>query len=78
MFAKHWLKVKEQTAKYYEDATKATGEVYKNVTAKHDKYKSLMEMVSDYNYPIEKYFYTTKDNYINCLFRISGPKGSKP
>lgn len=33
-------------------------------------------MVTDYNYPIEKYFYETKDKYINLVFRISGPKGS--
>ena len=47
------------------------------MSAKHDKYKSLMEMVTDYNYPIEKYFYTTQDGYINCVFRISGQKGSR-
>jgi hypothetical protein len=44
---------------------------------KKDKYKTLMEMVRDYDYPIEKHFYETKDNYINCVFRISGPRGTK-
>lgn len=34
-------------------------------------------MVADHGYPIEKYFYTTSDNYINCVFRISGRKGTK-
>lgn len=36
-----------------------------------------MEMVRDYGYPLEKHFYETKDNYINCVFRIRGPRGSK-
>ena len=44
---------------------------------KKDKYKTLMEMVRDYDYPIEKHFYETKDNYVNCVFRISGPRGTK-
>jgi len=35
-----------------------------------------MEMVMDYEYPIEKHFYTTADGYINCVFRISGPIGT--
>lgn len=35
-------------------------------------------MVTDYQYPIEKYFYETKDGYINSVFRISGGKGTKP
>ena len=34
---------------------------------KDDKMKSLMEMISDYDYPIEKHYYTTKDDYINCV-----------
>jgi hypothetical protein len=37
--------------------------------------KSLMEMISDYDYPIEKHYYTTKDDYINCVFRIPGHRG---
>jgi hypothetical protein len=36
-----------------------------------------MEMVVDYDYPIEKHFYTTSDGYINCVFRISGPRGTQ-
>ena len=35
-----------------------------------------MRVVRDYGYPIERHFYTTKDNYINCIFRISGPRGT--
>ena len=27
-------------------------------------------------YPLEKHIYTTKDGYINTVFRISGPKDS--
>ena len=45
----------------------------KSLTVKKDKYKTFMEMVIDYDYPIEKHFYTTEDGYINCVFRISGP-----
>jgi hypothetical protein len=28
-------------------------------------------------YPMEKYVYTTADGYINTVFRIPGPKGTK-
>jgi hypothetical protein len=41
-----------------------------------DRAKSLREIVEGYNYPLEKHFYETKDGYINCIHRISGPKGS--
>ena len=44
---------------------------------KADKYKKFTEMVSDYNYPIEKHFYETEDKYVNCVFRISGPRGTR-
>lgn len=36
-----------------------------------------MEMVADYDYPIEQDFYRTKDGYLNKVFRISGPRGTK-
>ena len=36
-----------------------------------------MVMVKGYDYPIEKHYYTTEDGYINCVFRINGPKGTK-
>jgi len=39
--------------------------------------KGLMEMITDNGYPVEKYFYETKDHYINCVFRISGHRGTK-
>lgn len=55
------------------DMTRDVGEY---LTKKKDKYKSFMEMVIDYDYPIEKHFYTTKDGYINTVFRISGPRGT--
>jgi hypothetical protein len=42
---------------------------------KKDKYKTLMELITDYDYPIEKHFYNTEDGYINCVFRIPGPRG---
>ena len=45
-------------------------------TTNKDRYKHLMTVVRDYGYPIERHFYTTKDNYINCIFRISGPRGT--
>lgn len=41
-----------------------------------DRYKHLVQIVRDYGYPIEKHFYTTKDHYINCVFRICGPRGT--
>ena len=44
---------------------------------KDDCHKSLLEMVTDYGYPIEKHFYETEDHYINCVHRISGPRGTK-
>jgi hypothetical protein len=44
--------------------------------SKKDKYKTLFEMVSDYGFPIEKHFYETEDFYINCVHRISGPRGT--
>lgn len=28
-------------------------------------------------YPLEKHIYTTSDGYINTVFRIPGPKGTK-
>jgi len=60
-------------------ATKHVENTTKQIIAgsKKDKYKTLMEMVRDYDYPIEKHYYETKDNYINCVFRISGPRGTK-
>jgi len=62
-----------KASKDVEDKTK---EVFLPLTLKKDKYKSLIEMVSDYDYPIEKHFYETKDKYINAVFRISGPRGT--
>ena len=29
-------------------------------------------------YPLERHVYTTKDGYINTVYRIPGPKGSVP
>ena len=40
-------------------------------------HKSLLELITDYDYPIEKHFYETKDYYINCVHRISGPRHTK-
>ena len=51
--------------------------ILKNIQTKEDKFKTFVELVTDYDYPIEKHFYETKDNYINCVFRISGPRGTK-
>ncbi len=57
---------------------KVESTVEQGLADKHDKYKSLLEMVTDYGYPIEKHFYETKDNYINTVYRISGPRFTKP
>lgn len=34
-------------------------------------------MIKSYNYPAEKHVYKTEDNYINSVFRINGPRGTK-
>jgi len=44
---------------------------------KDDKFKTLIEMVSDYGYPMEKFFYETDDMYINCVHRIKAKRGTK-
>lgn len=44
---------------------------------KKDKYKTVQETIETAGYPFERFYYETKDNYINCTHRISGPKGSK-
>lgn len=43
---------------------------------KKDRYKCLMSVIKDHGYPCEKHFITTEDNYINCAYRISGPRGT--
>ena len=48
----------------------------KHSTAAHkDRYKKFMSAAKGHGYPVEKHFYRTRDDYINCAFRISGPKG---
>ena len=61
-----------------ESVSHQTKQVYKDLTQKPDKYKSIIEMVTDYDYPIEQYFYTTADGHINRVHRICGPRGTKP
>ncbi len=68
-----WVRAKEKVISAMEEAKITT----QNALEKHDKYKSLLELVVSYNYPIEKYFYETKDGHINCVYRISGPKYTK-
>ena len=41
-----------------------------------DKYKKLFKMIKDHGYPIERHYYETADGYINCVHRISGPRGT--
>jgi len=53
-----------------------TSELVQSFSYKKDKYKTLMQLVKDHDYPIEKHFYTTEDGYINTVFRISGPRGT--
>ena len=36
-----------------------------------------MAAVRGHGYPIERHFYKTADEYINCAFRIPGPKASQ-
>ena len=47
-------------------------------TAAHgDRYKNFMGVARGHGYAVEKHFYTTEDDYINCAFRLPGPRGSK-
>ena len=41
-----------------------------------DRYKGIKQICKDRGYPLEQIYYTTEDDYINCAFRISGPKGT--
>ena len=45
-------------------------------TKKADHHKTLIQMIRDYDYPIEKHVYETKDGYYNTVHRISGPRGT--
>ena len=45
-------------------------------TAYADRFKPFQRIVRDHGYKIEKHFYETADNYINCTFRIPGPAAS--
>jgi len=69
-------KITSEVNKKVNSITNGVEDIGKSLTLKKDKYKTLMEMVVDYDYPIEKHFYTTEDGYINCVFRISGPRGT--
>ena len=42
-----------------------------------DRYKNMMTAVKGHGYHIEKHFYKTADDYINCVFRIPGPKNTQ-
>ena len=53
-----------------EEKHQAAAEVQK------DRYKPLFVSIRENGYPVEKHFYETEDSYINCVFRISGPKGT--
>lgn len=70
--------IKDTWCQWTETVTHTTKKVYKDLTLKPDKYKSVIEMVKDYDYPIEQYFYTTQDGYINRVHRICGPRGTQP
>ena len=71
----------EETSKAVSNLSKQVGEKAEGVRNQFsydkDKYKGLMRMVKDYGYPIEKHFYSTDDDYINCLFRINGGRGTQ-
>ena len=43
---------------------------------KPDKYKTLQKIVKDHGFSFERHFYETADDYINCLHRVHGPRGS--
>ena len=77
MFTSSWYDLGEAFTKMTESASESATKYYKDMTEKPDKYKSLIEMVSDYDYPIEQHFYETQDGYINRVHRIAGPRGSK-
>jgi lysosomal acid lipase/cholesteryl ester hydrolase len=45
---------------------------------KTDKYKTVMQICDDYGYEIAKYFYSTEDKYINCVYRVKKGGGKQP
>ena len=50
-----------------------TEELYESL-----KSSSLRRFIQEkLGYPLEKHFYTTKDGYINSVYRIPGVKGTK-
>ena len=73
MLRKGLQKVKQKSKNLIDEVIKTKDEMGQD----HDKYKTLMQVVKGHNYPIERFFYTTEDGYICCLFRINGPKGTK-
>jgi lysosomal acid lipase/cholesteryl ester hydrolase len=62
---------------YHMQKSRENVEAFKEVfTYNKDKYKDLNQVVRGLNYPFEKHYYNTEDDYINCVFRINGPKGT--
>ena len=63
---------------------KNESQLVKNLTELKDdpfkslKFPSLRRLIyNDFGYPLEKYVYQTEDGYINSVYRIPGPKGTK-
>jgi len=36
-----------------------------------DRYRNIMAVAKGHGYAIEKHFYETEDDYINCAFKIT-------
>lgn len=53
----HWVKTADVFNKVGNVVKEKTNDVYLAVVERPDKYKKLMQMVKDYDYPIEKHFY---------------------
>ena len=41
-----------------------------------DRYKNFVSAAKTHGYEVERHYYSTADDYINCAFRIPGPRGT--
>lgn len=63
---------------YHLQKSKENIETFKEMVGYNkDKYKDVNQVVRGLDYPFEKHYYNTEDDYINCVFRINGPRGTK-
>jgi endonuclease III len=71
------LQKSKETLDYHVQKSKENIEAFQQkIGFNKDKYKDLNQIVRNLNYPFEKHYYNTADDYINCVFRINGPRGT--